>query len=104
MTQKSPEESTDIIAEAKVLYDAKIRAQVETAENVGKIVLLDVNSGDYRLVSDERGQRLKVNQEMLAAKPDARILAFRVGFKPVFVQRNPNRWVATAKRKQEAIK
>lgn len=36
----------------KELYDKQIRTQVETAENIGKIISLDIESGDYDIDDD----------------------------------------------------
>ncbi len=49
-----PEHATDNAVEqrGRELYQGKIRAQVETEANIGKIVSIDVNSGDYEVDAD----------------------------------------------------
>ena len=33
----------------------RLRPQIETPENIGKLILLDLNSGDYEIADDELG-------------------------------------------------
>ena len=41
-----------ITMQAKAMYEQRIRAQVETA-NIGKYIVIDVDSGDYEMDTDE---------------------------------------------------
>ncbi|MDZ8259433.1 hypothetical protein [Nostoc sp. ChiQUE01b] len=34
------------------LYEKVIRVQVETAENIGKIISININTGDYEIDND----------------------------------------------------
>lgn len=70
----------EIAQRGKELYETRIRTQVETAENIGKIISIDVETGDYEIADDlvESSLRLQANQ------PDAAIWAERIGFNAVY--------------------
>jgi hypothetical protein len=56
--------STEEVARrGKELYEKGIRAQVETVENIGKIISIDVETGDYEIDDD-----LVVTSRRLQAK------------------------------------
>jgi hypothetical protein len=61
------------------LYEQNIRARVETEDNIGKIVMIDVDSGDYEIdpVGLQASKRLRVRH------PDAVLLALRIGYDAV---------------------
>ncbi|MFN6514681.1 MAG: hypothetical protein RMY29_009285 [Nostoc sp. CreGUA01] len=42
----------EIARRGKEVYETEIRAQVETAENIGKIISIDIESGDYEINED----------------------------------------------------
>ncbi|MDZ8106930.1 MAG: hypothetical protein RMX96_24545 [Nostoc sp. ChiSLP02] len=42
----------EIARRGKEVYETQIRAQVETAENIGKIISIDIESGDYEINDD----------------------------------------------------
>jgi hypothetical protein len=73
----SPEE---VARRGKELYAKIIRAQVETAENIGKIVSIDIETGEY-----EVGENLLIPSRSLQAKhPDAALWGERIGFDVVY--------------------
>lgn len=48
-----PNFSDEAVAQrGKELYDKQIRTQVETPENIGKIISIDIESGDYEIDDD----------------------------------------------------
>ncbi len=64
----------------KELYENVIRAQVETPENIGKIVSINVETGEYEI-----GEDLVVTSRKLQAKQaNAIIWAERIGFDAVY--------------------
>jgi len=70
----------EIARRGKELYEKSIRANVETAENIGKIISLNVETGDYEI-----GEDLVVTSRRLQAKQtDAAIWAERIGFNAVY--------------------
>ena len=63
----------------QALYDEKIRAQVETPENLGKIVVINIETGDFDI--DQDG--LTANKQALARNPDGAFDGVRVGYEAV---------------------
>ncbi|CBN57092.1 MULTISPECIES: addiction module protein [Kamptonema] len=64
----------------KELYENVIRAQVETPENIGKIISINVETGEYEI-----GEDLVVTSGKLQAKQaNAIIWAERIGFDAVY--------------------
>jgi hypothetical protein len=63
------------------IYHAQ-RAKIETLENIGKIIVIDTNSGDYEIAEDELG--LAENQRLLRRHPDAALFGLRVGYEAVY--------------------
>lgn len=63
------------------LYENGIRQQVETEDNIGKIITIDVETGDYEIGNDndfEAAYRLQ------AKHPDAALLGLRIGYNAVY--------------------
>ena len=70
----------EITRRGKELYRNSIRAQVETAENIGKIISINVETGEYEIDND-----LVVTSRRLQAKQaDAAIWAERIGYNAVY--------------------
>ncbi|MDF5730060.1 MAG: hypothetical protein PUP92_19120 [Rhizonema sp. PD38] len=70
----------EITQRGKELYENSIRPQVETLENIGKIVSINVETGEY-----EMGDDLLVTSLRLRAKQaDAALWAERIGFNAVY--------------------
>lgn len=76
-TQPSKEE---IQRRAEELYETRLRAKVETDGNVGKIIVMDIDSGDYEIddISLTAAHRMK------ARHPDATLYAIRIGYEAVY--------------------
>lgn len=60
------------------MYDQRVRPQVE-AGNRGKVVALDVDTGDFELAEDT----LVASQRLMARRPDAQIWCVRIGYPAV---------------------
>ncbi len=60
----------------EALYEERIRGQVETAENIGKIVVIDVETGDYEL--DDLG--LESARHLQARNQNASLYGKRIGY------------------------
>jgi len=58
------------------LYNQSIRAQVEVADNIGKIVVIDVETGDYEV--DELG--LESARHLQSRHPNAALYGKRIGY------------------------
>ncbi len=76
----------EVARRAEETYQSKIRARVEAQpENVGKILVLDVISGDYEI--EETG--LAAARRLKARRPDAEPYALRIGFDAVYAFDGP---------------
>ena len=68
--------SVDEIAErGRALYESRIRSEVEP-DNRGKILVLDIESGEYEIDSDH----LAAGKRLLERHPDAPLYSLRVGY------------------------
>jgi hypothetical protein len=75
-----PRLSNDEIARrGQELYEQGIRAKVETEANIGKIIVIEVETGDYEI--DDVG--LKASKRLRARHPDAALLSLRIGYDAV---------------------
>ncbi len=61
---------------AKQLYESIIREQVEITENIGKMVIIDIETGDYEV--DETG--IQAAHNLNAKHPYARLFGIRIGY------------------------
>ena len=61
------------------IYEQTIRAQVETNDNIGKIVVIDAETGDFEIdtVGFKASRRLRVRH------PKAVLLGLRIGYEAV---------------------
>jgi hypothetical protein len=67
----------EVARRGKQLYADRIRASVESEENVGKMVIIDVETGDYEVGDDagiESAHRLRVKH------PNGRLFGIRIGY------------------------
>jgi hypothetical protein len=72
--------SEEIAQRGEQLYEQRIRSQVETDANIGKIIVIDIESGDYEIDDDliRAGRRLQTRH------PEATTWTKRVGYNAVF--------------------
>ena len=68
-------ETEEIVRLGKEVYERDIRAKVE-ADNHGKMLVLDVDSGDYAIADNS----LKALNMLKAKRPGARAFLVRVGY------------------------
>jgi hypothetical protein len=66
----------EVARRARELYGDSIRAQVEVAENIGKMVIIDIETGEYEV--DETG--LKAAARLRENHPNARLFGIRIGY------------------------
>ena len=66
----------EVARRAKELYERNIRAQVETEENIGRMVVIDVEKGDFAV--DDQG--IKASLHLQAEHPGARLFGIRIGY------------------------
>jgi uncharacterized membrane protein len=58
------------------IYESNIRQKVETEANIGKMVIINVETGDYEV--DETG--LKAAKNLQVKFPYARLFGIRIGY------------------------
>ncbi len=63
------------------LYEQGIRAAVETAENIGRLVSINVEDGTFILSDDSN---IQPRMAFRAANPEASILTLRIGYDVVY--------------------
>ena len=61
---------------AKKIYESSIRQQVEIEENIGKMVIIDIETGSYEV--DKTG--LKAAHNLSAKHPYARLFGICIGY------------------------
>ncbi len=66
----------EVARRAEQLYEQGIREQVETPANIGKMVIIDVETGDFGV--DELG--FEAADSLKAKNPGARLFGIRVGY------------------------
>jgi hypothetical protein len=62
------------------IYDQTLRPLVETGENIGKIISIDIETGDYEIDDD----LIKAGDRLLARHPDAALYGVRIGYDAVY--------------------
>ena len=72
------------------LYDNHIRPRVETEENIGKLIQIDVATGDYEIGTDREAiiltkEAMAMTDRLFAKNADAQIIELRIGYPAVSV-------------------
>jgi hypothetical protein len=70
----------EIARRGRDLYDRTIRARVETVENIGRIISIDIDTGNYEIGED----LLDLSTRLQLKSPHAIIWAERIGFNAVY--------------------
>ncbi len=72
--------SEEIARRGKKLYEERIRALVETAENFGKVVSIDIETGDYNTDCNV----LLADEKLHLARPGAAVWTERIGYESLY--------------------
>jgi hypothetical protein len=70
----------EIARRGQDLYDREIRPEVETSDNLGKIISIDIETGNYEIDDNLLASSSRLQQQF----PDAVIWAERIGFNAVY--------------------
>lgn len=70
----------EIVAQGEALYQARIRHQVETPENIGREIVIDIDSGDYEIDADG----MAADRRLRSRRPHARFYGARIGYDAVY--------------------
>ena len=73
--------SDEISRRGRELYEQSIRATVETGENVGKLVSIDVETGDFEIGEDGS---VDAPQRLHAKHPGAAVYTLRIGYNAAY--------------------
>lgn len=77
MSQAQLEMTADeVVNRGAAIYNEKLRSAVETPENVGKFISIDILSGGYAIGE----QHLDTSRQVRAAHPGAVICTLRIGY------------------------
>ncbi|MCL1475946.1 hypothetical protein [Argonema antarcticum] len=68
--------SEEVAKRADRLYESRIRPEVEIEENIGKMVIIDIETGDYSV--DENG--LRAADYLSEKHPNARLFGIKIGY------------------------
>lgn len=68
--------SEEVAKRAYQIYEGGIRQKVEIEENIGKMVIINIETGDYEV--DETG--LQAAQNLHVKHPYARLFGIRIGY------------------------
>ncbi len=72
--------SMEITKRGKELYEQHIRTLVETQDNLGKIVSIDIETGDYEIGDD----LISTGDRLFARHPGAALYGARIGYNAVY--------------------
>lgn len=73
--------SWESVGEAgRAIYEQRLRSIVEIPENIGKVIDIDVDTGDYEI--DEDG--MMANRRLRERRPGARIYGIRIGYNAMY--------------------
>lgn len=70
----------EIAQRAEQLYEQRLRKQVETQENIGKIIAIDIETSDYDIGNDV----IAAGCRLLAKHPGAATWTKRIGYDAVY--------------------
>jgi hypothetical protein len=69
--------SEEVARRGEELYDQRLRAQVETEANIGKLISIDVETGDYEIGDDAD---IEAPLRLHAKRPGAAVYTLRIGY------------------------
>jgi hypothetical protein len=70
----------EIARRGQAFYESAIRSKVETPDNIGKIISIDIETGNYEIDDNLLDSSRRLQEQY----PDAIIWAERIGFNAVY--------------------
>lgn len=64
--------------QAQELYE-RLRSEIEKPENIGKLIVMDVESGDYEI--EDKG--IETSRRLQSRHPNTTLYALRIGYRAV---------------------
>ena len=77
---EAPNTGSELRKKASDWYE-KLRAEVETSGNIGKLLSIDVETGSYAIGEDDS---LNAPRSLREKNPEARIYTLRIGYNAVY--------------------
>lgn len=71
---------SELEEKARAAYE-RIRDAVDSPENRGRVVVIDLNSGEYEVDTSRTGEGIGASLWLQEQHPDADLWAFRIGFR-----------------------
>jgi hypothetical protein len=68
----------EIARRGQEIYDQTLRPCLETPENFGKILVVDIETGEYEI--DVPGNEITLAHRVLAKHPGAALFGIRIGY------------------------
>ena len=66
----------EVVERGQAVYENGVRDQVETKDNLGKLLLLDIETGHYVIGDD----RIELARRLRAENPDAMLYGLKIGY------------------------
>ncbi len=73
-------QSGEINRRGKEIYDSTLKAKIETEENIGKLISIDIETGDYEIGDDP----LVTADRLFARHPGAALYGARIGYNAMY--------------------
>jgi hypothetical protein len=70
----------EIAKRGQEIYEQTLRASVETEDNIGKIISIDIETGDYEIDED----LVNAGKRLLSRHPGAALYGKRIGYNAVY--------------------
>jgi len=67
----------EVVRRGKELYERSIRTQVETEENIGRVLVIDVETGEYEIAD----KNIHAADVLHAKHPNAQLYGIRIGYR-----------------------
>jgi hypothetical protein len=82
MNAQSKHTPQEVVALGRSVYDASIRLRVETPENIGKLISIEVLTGDYEIGESS----LETIPPLRGRHADPVVATLRIGYKAAFTR------------------
>ena len=70
----------EIVRRGEDIYEQRLRASVEDDNNIGKVISIDIETGDYEIGTDP----VSTGKRLMAKHPGAAIYGKRIGYNAAF--------------------
>ena len=79
--ETAPRTSRDVVDRGKAIYEQELRSLLETPENVGKVLTINVDTGEYLMGDDVNAEDdYEVAREAADLFPDHGRFGMRIGY------------------------